>query len=218
MSRRAAAADPQQLALFETPAPAAAPVVEAPAPEAPFEPVSVASVNRSSPKRSRHASGVRAVTVSRSQATPARPATASVRSCACAAETFALSSVSGLPSGRRQIRTGWPSARCIAAVGKLARGYVYYVSLKGVTGAANIDLIEVAAKLPKIKSATNLPVGVGFGIRDAATAKSVAGIADAVVIGSRIIQEIENSDAANVLENVAQLLRGIRAAMDSNSA
>ena len=106
----------------------------------------------------------------------------------------------------------------IASVGKLARGYVYYVSLKGVTGAANIDLTDVAAKLPQIKSATKLPVGVGFGIRDAATAKSVAGIADAVVIGSRIIQEIENSDAANVLENVAQLLRGIRAAMDSNSA
>lgn len=104
----------------------------------------------------------------------------------------------------------------IAAVGKLARGYVYYVSLKGVTGAANIDLTEVAAKLPQIKSATNLPVGVGFGIRDAATAKSVAGIADAVVIGSRIIQEIESSNAANVLENVAQLLSGIRTAMDSN--
>ena len=70
----------------------------------------------------------------------------------------------------------------IAAVGKLARGYVYYVSLKGVTGAANIDLTEVAAKLPLIKAATNLPIGVGFGIRDAATAKAVAGIADAVVI------------------------------------
>ena len=107
------------------------------------------------------------------------------------------------------------SAARIAAVGKLARGYVYYVSLKGVTGASNIDLSEVAAKLPQIKSVTNLPVGVGFGIRDAATAKSVAGIADAVVIGSRIIQEIESSTAANVLDNVGKLLSGIRAAMDS---
>ena len=106
----------------------------------------------------------------------------------------------------------------IAAVGKLARGYVYYVSLKGVTGAANIDLTEVAAKLPKIKAAANIPVGVGFGIRDAATAKAVAAIADAVVIGSRIIQEIESSSAGNVLENVSNLLSGIRSAMDSTAA
>ena len=105
----------------------------------------------------------------------------------------------------------------IAAVGKLARGYVYYVSLKGVTGAANIDLTEVAAKLPLIKAATNLPIGVGFGIRDAATAKAVAGIADAVVIGSRIIQEIESSNASNVLDNVSKLLSGIRTAMDAGN-
>ncbi len=105
----------------------------------------------------------------------------------------------------------------IAAVGKLARGYVYYVSLKGVTGAANIDLTEVAAKLPQIKASTQLPIGVGFGIRDAATAKAVAGIADAVVIGSRIIQEIESSNASNVLDNVSKLLSGIRTAMDAGN-
>ena len=105
----------------------------------------------------------------------------------------------------------------IAAVGKLARGYVYYVSLKGVTGAANIDLTEVAAKLPLIKAATNLPIGVGFGIRDAATAKAVAAIADAVVIGSRIIQEIEGSNVGNVLDNVSKLLSGIRTAMDAGN-
>ena len=105
----------------------------------------------------------------------------------------------------------------IAAVGKLARGYVYYVSLKGVTGAANIDLSEVAAKLPRIKASTQLPIGVGFGIRDAATAKAVAGIADAVVIGSRIIQEIESSNASNVLDNVSKLLSGIRTAMDAGN-
>lgn len=105
----------------------------------------------------------------------------------------------------------------IAAVGKLARGYVYYVSLKGVTGAANIDLSEVAAKLPQIKASTQLPIGVGFGIRDAATAKAVSGIADAVVIGSRIIQEIESSNASNVLDNVSKLLSGIRTAMDAGN-
>ena len=105
----------------------------------------------------------------------------------------------------------------IAAVGKLARGYVYYVSLKGVTGAANIDLTEVAAKLPQIKAVTNLPIGVGFGIRDAATAKAVTAIADAVVIGSRIIQEIEGSNVGNVLDNVSKLLSGIRTAMDAGN-
>jgi tryptophan synthase alpha chain len=103
----------------------------------------------------------------------------------------------------------------IAAVSRLARGYVYYVSLKGVTGAANIDLTEVAAKLPQIKASVKLPIGVGFGIRDAATAQAVAGVADAVVIGSRIIQEIESSNEGNVLENVSTLLRGIRTAMDA---
>lgn len=103
----------------------------------------------------------------------------------------------------------------IAAVAKLARGYIYYVSLKGVTGAANIDLAEVTARLPRIKAVTKLPIGVGFGIRDAATAKSIASIADAVVIGSRIIQEIEQSSKDNVLQNVAKLLTEIRSAMDS---
>lgn len=103
----------------------------------------------------------------------------------------------------------------IAAVAKLAQGYIYYVSLKGVTGASNIDLAEVTARLPRIKAVTKLPIGVGFGIRDAATAKSIASIADAVVIGSRVIQEIEQSNATNVLNNVAALLSEIRLAMDS---
>lgn len=105
----------------------------------------------------------------------------------------------------------------IAAVGKLARGYIYYVSLKGVTGASNIDLAEVTARLPYIKAVTKLPIGVGFGIRNAETAKSIASIADAVVIGSRIIQEIEQSNAANVLDNVGKLISEIRLAMDSLS-
>jgi tryptophan synthase alpha chain len=81
------------------------------------------------------------------------------------------------------------------AVAKHARGFIYYVSLKGVTGAATLDLGEVAARLPAIRAATGLPVGVGFGIRDAETARQVGGVADAVVIGSRIVQEIEQSDA-----------------------
>ena len=79
----------------------------------------------------------------------------------------------------------------IDAVAALARGYVYYVSLKGVTGAGHLDTAEVARKLAEIRRHVKLPVGVGFGIRDAASAQAIAAHADAVVIGSRIIQEIE---------------------------
>ena len=74
-------------------------------------------------------------------------------------------------------------------VGRMASGYIYYVSLKGVTGAAHLDLQQVTAKLPQIRSHIRLPIGVGFGIRDAQTAKAIAAISDAVVIGSRLVQE-----------------------------
>ena len=87
-----------------------------------------------------------------------------------------------------------PEAR-IEQVAKLARGFIYYVSLKGVTGAANLDLQEVSRKIPAIQAAASLPIGVGFGIRDGETARAVARMCDAVVIGSRIVQEIENSHA-----------------------
>ena len=100
-------------------------------------------------------------------------------------------------------------------VAKLARGFIYYVSLKGVTGSANLDLDEVSRKIPAIQAAANLPVGVGFGIRDGETARAVAQYADAVVIGSRIVQEIENSQADAVVENVFALVKGFRTAMDS---
>jgi tryptophan synthase alpha chain len=77
----------------------------------------------------------------------------------------------------------------------IASGYIYYVSLKGVTGAGNLDTAAVEIKVGNIKAHTSLPVGVGFGIRDGATAKQIAGFADAVVIGSRIIQELESVGA-----------------------
>lgn len=99
-------------------------------------------------------------------------------------------------------------------VGRMATGYIYYVSLKGVTGAATLDLKEVAAKIPQIRSHIKLPIGVGFGIRDAATAKAIASVSDAVVIGSRLVQEIEDSAADKVLGNISTLLGGIRRAMD----
>ena len=75
-------------------------------------------------------------------------------------------------------------------VGRLGRGYLYYVSLRGVTGASNIDLADVASRVKHVRGFTKLPVGVGFGIRDAATAKAVAALSDAVVIGSALIQEM----------------------------
>jgi tryptophan synthase alpha chain len=102
----------------------------------------------------------------------------------------------------------------IKEVGRVATGYIYYVSLKGVTGAANLDLKEVAAKLPQIRSHIGLPIGVGFGIRDAQTAKAVAAVSDAVVIGSRLVQEIEDSPSDRLLGNLSALLGGIRKAMD----
>ena len=103
----------------------------------------------------------------------------------------------------------------IAQVAKLASGYLYYVSLKGVTGAGNLDLSEVGEKIPRIRRETKLPVGVGFGIRDAATAKAVAAFADAVVIGSALIQEMEAAPAGEQLQAAARFLRGIRAALDA---
>jgi tryptophan synthase alpha chain len=101
-------------------------------------------------------------------------------------------------------------------VAALGRGYLYYVSLKGVTGAANIDLADVEAKLARIRSHTTLPLGVGFGIRDAETARAIAAISDAVVIGSRLVQEIESSNAGELERRVAAWLRTIRDAIDQS--
>jgi len=107
------------------------------------------------------------------------------------------------------------TAQRIKLVAQSARGYIYYVSLKGVTGAANIDTEAVSAMIKQIKAETSLPVGVGFGIRDGATAKLVAAFADAVVIGSRIIQELEASPPESALVNVEKLVSDIRHAMDA---
>lgn len=96
-----------------------------------------------------------------------------------------------------------------------ASGFVYYVSLKGVTGAANLDITEVSQRVASIRKQTNLPVGVGFGIRDAATAKATAAIADAVVVGSRMVLAIEASNEDNLLANVAALMDELKAAVDA---
>jgi tryptophan synthase alpha chain len=100
------------------------------------------------------------------------------------------------------------------SVGRAASGYIYYVSLKGVTGANTLDLAEIGAKIPQLRSHIKLPIGVGFGIRDAQTAQAVARLSDAVVIGSRLVQEIETSAPDALLANVRGLVSGIRKAID----
>jgi len=99
-------------------------------------------------------------------------------------------------------------------VARCGSGYLYYVSLRGVTGAAHLDLSELAARIPKIRAATRLPIGVGFGIRDAESARRVAETADAVVIGSGLIQEIEAGAPADAVARVKSFLRPIRQALD----
>ncbi|MFM2398300.1 MAG: tryptophan synthase subunit alpha [Pseudomonadota bacterium] len=106
----------------------------------------------------------------------------------------------------------------IAQVAKLATGYLYYVSLKGITGAGNLDVASVAAKIPRIKAHANVPVGVGFGIRDAQSAKAIAQVADAVVIGTKFIQIIEESGPEKAVDAVAEFAGTIRAALDAPGA
>lgn len=102
----------------------------------------------------------------------------------------------------------------VERVAKQARGYVYYVSLKGVTGAGHLDLDAIGQKIPQLRKHIQLPIGVGFGIRDAATALAVARLCDGVVVGSRIVQEIENSTEQNVVANVGKLVNELRQAVD----
>ena len=99
-------------------------------------------------------------------------------------------------------------------VAEVASGYVYYVSLKGVTGSGALDVDAVAAMLPRIRQHVSVPVGVGFGIRDAATAQAIGKVADAVVIGSKIIQLIENEPRDKVAAVARDFLREIRTALD----
>ncbi|HWL29905.1 MAG TPA: tryptophan synthase subunit alpha [Burkholderiaceae bacterium] len=105
----------------------------------------------------------------------------------------------------------------IRKVAKVARGYVYYVSLKGVTGAGNIDTADVAQRLEEIRRHVSVPVGVGFGIRDADSARRLATCADAVVIGSKLIETMEAAVAAAQKDSVgpdAAEARAIKAASD----
>ncbi len=100
-------------------------------------------------------------------------------------------------------------------VGRVARGYAYCVSLKGVTGAGHLDVTAVAQLLPRIRAHVPVPLAVGFGIRDAATAKTVATVADAVVIGSRLVQLLADEPRDNVSQVAGAFIAEIRAALDA---
>jgi tryptophan synthase alpha chain len=100
-------------------------------------------------------------------------------------------------------------------VARVASGYVYYVSLKGVTGSGALDTDAVAAMLPIIRKHISTPVGVGFGIRDGATARTISEVADAVVIGSKIIQLLDNQPHERVAGVARDFLRTVRQAMDA---
>ena len=102
----------------------------------------------------------------------------------------------------------------MAQVAQVASGYVYYVSLKGVTGAGTLDVDAVETMLPRIRRHVSIPIGVGFGIRDAVTARAIGKVADAVVIGSKIIQLIENQPRDRVAAAAHDFLKEIRAALD----
>ena len=97
---------------------------------------------------------------------------------------------------------------------QIASGYIYYVSLRGVTGAGNLNTQDVASVLPLIRQETSIPVAVGFGIRDAQSAKAVAQTADAVVIGSRIVQLLEEAKSGQELEVLERFIHEIRQALD----
>lgn len=96
-------------------------------------------------------------------------------------------------------------------------GFIYYVSLKGVTGASTLDVGAVAERIAQIRQHTDLPLGVGFGIKDAASAVAVAKVADAVVVGSAVIRQIEATpdDHAAIIGNISELLASMRRALDA---
>ena len=103
-------------------------------------------------------------------------------------------------------------------VARAGSGYIYYVSLKGVTGSGQLDFAEIGRRIPQIRDKVGMPVGVGFGIRDADSARRIAAVADAVVIGSRIIEEIEQSPREDAVARVETFLRGIRQALDGEKS
>ena len=107
------------------------------------------------------------------------------------------------------------SSERIKEAAKIAAGYIYYVSMRGVTGASHLNTKDVASNIPKIREATSIPIAVGFGINDAESARTVSKTADAVVIGSRIIRLLEDSSTGQAVQSLESFIREIRVALDS---
>ncbi|MBU3621685.1 tryptophan synthase subunit alpha [Polynucleobacter sp. CS-Odin-A6] len=103
----------------------------------------------------------------------------------------------------------------IKEAAKIASGYIYYVSMRGVTGASHLNTQDVASNIPKIRDATSIPIAVGFGINDPESARAVSKTADAVVIGSRIIRLLEDSAPEQAVQSLVNFIREIRVALDS---
>jgi len=101
----------------------------------------------------------------------------------------------------------------------IGSGYLYYVSLKGVTGAGHLNTDDVETKLKEIRVNTHLPIGIGFGVKDAETAKTVAALGDGVVVGSALISRIESNldDLNRAKQEIFELLASMRKAMDERS-
>lgn len=108
------------------------------------------------------------------------------------------------------------SAR-IEHVVKAARGYVYYVSLKGVTGSSALDTTEVANRIAEIRQKTNLPIGVGFGIRDRDSAQAVGRVADGVIVGTALVRPFGEIDAATAHTQAVAKVAELRQALDDLS-
>jgi tryptophan synthase alpha chain len=97
---------------------------------------------------------------------------------------------------------------------KQASGFIYYVSLKGVTGAATLDVAEAANRIAKIKAETDIPVGVGFGISDATSAKAMGGVADAVIVGSAFVKQFASLAPEQAVVETVNKVKELRAALD----
>jgi tryptophan synthase alpha chain len=99
-------------------------------------------------------------------------------------------------------------------VSQASSGYIYYVSLKGVTGASNVNIAEVATITDQIRAQTTTPLAIGFGIRDAESAKKLSQSADAVIIGSKLVQILEESSSDTRLQSLKSFISDIRSALD----